>query len=217
MQEVSAENMIRRQVRTWDVFDHDVLEAMIAVPRDRFVDQAYQGVAFAEAEVPGKNGCLIRPSREIGRLLALLSLRSTDSIALVGPDSGYMVTLLARLGYHVTWFLPNVGSQANSCQKPDVDLFQSLKNVTVLDRSFSEADGPFDAIVVMGAMHTLPQYYLDALREDGRIFVVLGESSLVMTAWLISREGEQDWRKESVFEVRWPWLPGAAPEEHFIF
>ena len=45
-------NMVEQQVRTWEVLDQAVLDLMITLPRDRFVPEAYQRVAYPTRACP---------------------------------------------------------------------------------------------------------------------------------------------------------------------
>lgn len=45
-------NMIEQQIRTWEVLDPVVLDLFNAVPREAFVAESQQGLAFADIELP---------------------------------------------------------------------------------------------------------------------------------------------------------------------
>ena len=40
-------NMVEQQIRPWDVLDFDVLDALEEIPRERFVSESLQGLAYA--------------------------------------------------------------------------------------------------------------------------------------------------------------------------
>ena len=50
--EFARAQMITQQVRAWDVLDQRVLDAMRRTPREFFVPERYQGLAFADADIP---------------------------------------------------------------------------------------------------------------------------------------------------------------------
>ena len=52
-------NMIEQQIRPWDVLDPKILQLLHDVPRENFVAEAYQGLAFADIEIPLPNGQFI--------------------------------------------------------------------------------------------------------------------------------------------------------------
>ena len=51
-------NMVEQQVRTWDVLDYRVLDALHHVPRELFVETEHAAMAYADTElpVPGASG-----------------------------------------------------------------------------------------------------------------------------------------------------------------
>ena len=50
--ETARFNMIEQQIRTWEVLDPAVLQLLNDVPRENFVPAEYQGLAFADIEIP---------------------------------------------------------------------------------------------------------------------------------------------------------------------
>ena len=71
--EAARRQMIDQQVRTWDVLDPRVLATLGAVPRERFVPEAYLDVAFADAPIPiGHGQFMLAPALE-GRVLQALA------------------------------------------------------------------------------------------------------------------------------------------------
>jgi protein-L-isoaspartate(D-aspartate) O-methyltransferase len=67
--------MIEQQIRTWEVLDPEVLNLLHQVPREKFVPTEYQGVAFADTEIPLYDDvCMLSPKLE-ARLIQSLSLQ----------------------------------------------------------------------------------------------------------------------------------------------
>ena len=209
MQDNAAKNMIRHQVHTWNVVDHEVLQLLAATARERYVAPAYQGVAYSEGPIVAQNGVSMPPARELGRVLETCAIQHTDSVVIVGPESGYLVDLVAQLSHHVSWVAPAALANNTVLVHP----------VNCMDKhvlSGWQQEGPFDVVIVAGAMPSLPQDFLQSLTLGGRLFVVLGKSKQLMTAWCITRLTEDNWQHASLYEVVWPWLPEACPVAHFV-
>ena len=47
--ETARDNMIQRQLRTWDVLDETVLEVFASISREHFVPERYRYIAFANS------------------------------------------------------------------------------------------------------------------------------------------------------------------------
>ena len=43
-------NMVEQQIRTWEVLDQDVLDALQAVPRDAFVPEDFRLLAYSRSQ-----------------------------------------------------------------------------------------------------------------------------------------------------------------------
>ena len=94
---------------------------------------------------------------------------------------------------------------------------QGIDNAQVVtaDAFAWTTDRRFSAILVAGAVDTIPQRFVDWLQPDGRMFVVRGRSP-AMEAVLV-RNDVNGSRIQSLFETDLPYLAGAAPAPAFKF
>ena len=209
-------NMIEQQVRTWEVLDQRVLNVMAAVPRERFVPERYQALAFADIQIPiGEGQVMMEPKLE-GRVLQALALQPTDHVLEVGTGSGYLTACLAKLAAHVVTVEKSRALSEAAHARLDA---LGLRNVVfrIGDAAGGWADdGQFDAIALTGACPKVPEVYKHQLKVGGRLFVVVGEEP-IMEALLITRLGAQEWSSESLFDTKLPLLEGVRPEQHFVF
>ncbi len=58
----------------------------------------------------------------------------------------------------------------------------------------------FDAVAVSGSLPVFDTRLIDAVKPDGRLFVIVGESP-VMDARIVTRTGENEWTTKSLFET----------------
>ena len=96
--EATRRQMVSQQVRTWDVLDPRTLEAMAAVPRERFVPEQFRDAAYADAPIPLGHGQHMLPPKTDGRILQALAINAGDTILDVGTGSGYLAACLAHRG-----------------------------------------------------------------------------------------------------------------------
>ena len=206
----AREQMVEQQVRAWEVFDTAILDVFRSVPRERFVPSAYELLAFADTEIPiGHGQSMLTPTIE-GRLLQSLELRPTDRVLEVGTGTGFLTACLARLAAAVTSidiveeFVESARLRFEDAGTGNVELF-------VMDAMRELPDGSFDAIAVTGSIQPFDPRFVEALRPDGRLFVVVGDAP-VMEARRIRRGPGEDWHTESLFETCLaPLVHGAAP------
>jgi protein-L-isoaspartate(D-aspartate) O-methyltransferase len=207
--------MIEQQVHTWDVFDDRVLAAMRSVPREQFAPRAYREVAFADAPIPLPHGQWMLPPKLQGRILQALQIQPADVVLEVGTGSGYLTACLGRLAARVQ-SLELFDDLAKTARQ---SLLQAaINNVAVetADALQLEMQGGYDAIAVTGSLPLYDERFQRALRQGGRLFIVVGQAP-VMEAWQVTRVGEREWHRESVFETCIDPLIHAPRPSPFVF
>ncbi len=211
-------NMIHQQIRPGGVLDDRVLEVMAQVPRESFVPDAYQGLAYADIEIPiGRDTSMLAPTL-VGRLLQALAVQPTERVLELGTGTGYVTACLSRLGGKVVSIEidPELAAEAR-----DRLVGLGLKQIEIREGNGLErpnVGGPFDAIAVTGSMPTddsVPMLQ-DQLAVGGRLFCILGERP-AMEAVRIVRVGEGDFRREALFETCAPALAEVTEPEGFEF
>jgi protein-L-isoaspartate(D-aspartate) O-methyltransferase len=213
--EFAREQMIGQQVQTWHVLDERVLDAMRAVPRERFVPAAYRDVAFADAPIPIAHQQSMLPASFHGRILQALAVAPGDVALEVGAGTGYLTACLARLAARVRAF----ELFADLAQEARSHLLATATNnasVEVTDGMQLDEQDAFDVIAVTGSLPLYDERFQRALKIGGRLFVVVGMAP-VMEAWKITRAGEREWQRETLFETVVDPLVNAPRPSAFVF
>lgn len=208
-------NMIEQQIRPWDVLDQRALDTLAQIPREDFVPERYRNLAFSDVAIPlGHGEAMLKPNVE-GRILQALNLQPTDHALEVGTGSGYLTACLARLTASVVSvdIIPDFIEDARRKLKA-----HGLSNVVlhVGDASRGWGGHRYNVIAVTGSVAVVDEVWRQSLSLGGRLFIVAGQPP-VMEALLITRTGEQEWSRESLFDTELPPLRGAAPVKTFEF
>ena len=211
----AREQMVQQQIRAWDVLDEDVLETFRQTPREQFVPQDFESLAFAETEIPiGHGEYMLAPVIE-GRILQALELTPTDRVLEIGTGTGFLTACIARLADQVASVDIHADFVAAAQQRLD-DLNIANVELAVMDGMTELPEGPFDAIVVGGSIERFDQRFVDALAPGGRLFVVVGDPP-AMEARLVTRGSDSDWQSEVLFETELRPLVNASLPEAFLF
>ena len=214
--EQARENMIEQQIRTWEVLDSRVLEAMRAVAREDFVPTRHRKLAFSDLRIPiGHDQVMMKPVEQ-GRALQSLGLDGLEHVLEVGTGSGYLTACLAQLAGQVT-SIERIESLAEQAKTKLSELGAgdiTLQHGDVLTAEFAAES--FDAIVVTSSVAEVPDAFSHWLRPDGKLFIVRGHSP-AMEALLLTRTQDGRWREESLFDTDLPRLIGAEDAPEFVF
>jgi protein-L-isoaspartate(D-aspartate) O-methyltransferase len=214
--ETARFNMVAQQIRPWEVIDDRVLGVFETVPRERFVDPEYLGLAFADVAVPiGEGQTMMKPVQE-GRMLQALNVQPGESVLEIGTGSGFGTACLAKLGGTVTSYEIHEALSGKARERLDAVKAKNVELVVGDALQASLAPETFDVIAVTGSLPVYPQDLEPLLKPGGRLFVVVGEAP-AMEAMLVTRNAEGDIWKELLFETVLPPLENAPQADHFVF
>lgn len=209
-------NMIEQQIRPWEVLDPSVLDLLFVVKREDFVPPAYRSLAFADLEIPlGRGQVMLAPKIE-AKLLQELSVKKTDKVLEIGTGSGYMAALLAARAEHVVTV--EIDPELADAARANLQR-AGVTNVTVEVGDGAQGwahRGPFDVIVVSGALPVLSQALLKQLWPGGRLAAIVGEAP-VMEAQLVTSTADGVYNTVNLFETVVPPLTLGAQPSKFSF
>ena len=214
--ELARSNMIEQQIRPAEVLDQRVLETISETPREAFVPETYQDLAFSDINVDlGNAEMMMKPIME-ARILQALNIQPGDKILEIGTGSGYLTALLAKLGGHVesVEIEPKILEQAKTRLGN-----QGITNITLVQGDASggwNQNEAFDVIAITGSFPILPESFQKQLTVGGRMAVIVGESP-VMETLLITRAAEDQWVTQALFETDFPALRNVEQPQAFIF
>ena len=209
-------NMIEQQIRPWEVLDPQVLNLLFVVKREDFAPPAYRNLAFADLEIPLGDGQVMLAPKVEAKMLQELAIKKTDKVLEIGTGSGYMAALLAAHAEHVV----SIEIRPELAKLAQDNLERAgVANVTVEVGNGGKgwsARGPYDAILVSGAMPVVPEALLKQLRVGGRLAVVVGDAP-VMEAQLITCTADGIYNTVNLFETVIPGLDGVTSNTKFSF
>ena len=214
--ELARTNMIKQQLRAWNVLDQATLDVYGNTHRENFVPEEFRDIAFADTEIPIGHGQTLMPPKEEGRLLQAIRVLDRERVLLIGVQTGYLLSILAKLSLHVCAVDPYEDLRASANQNMKT---LDLGNYTLIDGDVNsgwQKDAPYDVIVLTGSVPRIPQDLLNNVAVGGRLYAVVGNAPN-MSATLITRESEKKWREEKLFETVRPRLPNVEETSHFEF
>ncbi len=214
----SRRKMVDNQLRTNDVTDHRILDAMEFVPRERFVPASKKSVAYIDEDLPvgstDTGRCLMKP-HIFGKLVQLADIREGDIALVVGAGTGYSSAVVSQLAASVV-ALEEDPDLARTAGEILVDL--GIENAVVVEGPLVkgyESEGPYDVILVDGAVEVLPETLKQQMKPDGRLVVVEGQGGAGV-AKLYQKSGSAVSGRFG-FNASVSLLPGFERNAEFVF
>ncbi len=213
--------MVNNQLRTFDVTDHRVQDAMLDVARENYVPADQRMIAYSDEAIPIARDEIGRPTRTmtrpavLGRLLQTAQITEDDVVLLVGAGRGYTAALIGCLAGSVIALEsdPELAEAASTTLEED-----EVTNVAVVVGTLQEGyatEAPFDVIFCDGAILTEPAALLGQLKDGGRLIAIEGEG-LSGRAKLYTKSASGVSRRYA-FNAAAGILPGFAPAPAFEF
>ena len=168
------QRMVDQQLRSRDIRNVRVLDAMLEVPRHLFIPEANRGEAYDDAPVPIGYGQTISQPYIVAFMTQALEIEPDDRVLEIGTGCGYQAAVLARLARQVysIEIIPPLAERAR-------ETLRSLgyRNVEVLTGNGYlgwPEHAPFDRIMVTAAPEEVPSALIEQLKVGGLMAVPVG-------------------------------------------
>ncbi|MGC9370311.1 MAG: protein-L-isoaspartate O-methyltransferase family protein [Paracoccaceae bacterium] len=205
--------MVDTQVRPSDVTKFPIIEAMLSVPREVYVPAPKREAAYAGNNLDLGGGRVMLEPRTLAKMLDALAIQPDELVLDLGCGLGYSTAVIARLAEAVI----GVEEDAEMAAEAQATLSQEgVDNAAVIEGPLAEGaakHGPYDVIVLQGAVEHMPQAVLDQVKEGGRIAALFMEGALGACRVGYKIDGEINWR--FAFNAGAPVLPGFERQRAF--
>lgn len=198
--------MVRNQIIARGIDDKAVIDAMLRVPRHKFVDEALVSSAYGDSPLPiGKNQTISQPYI-VALMTSYLCLKGSEKVLEIGTGCGYQTAILAEIVRYVfsveriSWLLSRARKNLDELEYHNVML-------KLDDGTWGwEKEAPFDAIIVTAGSPEVPFPLLEQLADPGIMVIPVGDEFSQTLLKVIKRDGEV--RQESIADVRFVKLVG---------
>ena len=214
--------MVDCQLRTFEVTDLSVLDAFMATPREAFVDATDLAVVYSDAQQAVTNGDASRvlfAPMVLARMIQAADIDGGCRVLDVGGGSGYSAAILAQLAGSVVALESTQGFSAATAANASALGLETIRTVTGPLAEGAAAEGPFDVILVNGAVEQGLERLFAQLAPGGRLVCVMrapGQTGRSTKAVRFDRVGS-DVSSRFLFDAAAPLLDGFVRKPEFIF
>ena len=205
--------MVDTQVRPSDVTKFPIIEAMLTVPREVYVPANKREAAYMGENVHLGSGRVLLDPRTLAKLLDALDILPTETVLDLGCGLGYSTAVIARLADAV---IAVEEDEDLAAEAQTILSSQGVDNAAVIRGALAHGSakaGPYDVIILQGAVESLPDTLLAQLKEGGRIGSIFMEGALGVARIGYKIDGDITWRYS--FNASAPVLPGFAAKPAF--
>ena len=202
------EAMVERQLRRRGITEPDILDAFRAVPREAFVGEKYEHLAYGDHPLPIEAGQAISQPYIVALTIQAAEIKPGSKVLEVGAGSGYAAAVISRIAGKV------IGMERHHDL---VDVARDrLKRLGYDNVEIVEGDGtrgcpdeaPFDAIVAAASGSHVPKAFLEQLADGGRIVMPVGEPGWVQELVKVTKQDDGTLMQQKLGGVRFVPLIG---------
>ena len=205
--------MVDTQVRPSDVTKFPIIDAMLDTPRELFVPDALREAAYVGENLDIGGGRTLLEPRTFAKMVDALMIDPADVVLDIGCGLGYSTAIAAQLSEFA------VGVEDDADRASDAQALLSrigIDNAAIVSGSLAEGaakSGPYDIIMIQGAIEAFPKALEDQLKDGGRVAALFADGALGVVRIGHKRDGQITWR--DAFNANAPILADFLREDTF--
>jgi len=203
------EEMVQRQLAERGIRDERVLDAMRAVPRERFVPENYRDMSYRDGPLPIEQSQTISQPYIVALMAEALELDESDRILEVGAGSGYAAAVLGRIGAEV--YAIEYHDELAELARERMEAL-GYDNVEVRQGDGTQglpSKAPFDAILVSAGGPDVPPTLLEQLAVGGCMVIPVGDRTRSQELLRVRKVDEHEFEQDSLGRVQFVPLVGS--------
>lgn len=210
-------NMVESQIRTNKVTDDAVIAAFESVPREIFVPRAKRGIAYVDEALEIGGGRYMLEPMVLARLLQTALPTKGDLALDIGCGTGYATAILSKMVSTVVGVDTDkdLVERGNGCLSELV-----IENAALVEGQITEGytkGGPYNVILINGAIEEIPEALFDQLADGGRLVTVEGGANNRPGLAVLYEKHEGRLAHRILFDAGTPMLPGFRKTAGFVF
>ena len=167
----ARKNMVDNLIRPANVTDPKLLSALGDVQREKFLPSNLASLSYSETDLLIQNDRTSVSPWLLAKMLQFLDLNSADNVLSLASGYGYSCALMSSLANFV------VAVETHElAQEAQARLIENgYDNILVREGNINEGaeeEGPYDAILIEGAVEYINEEIINQLKLEGRVIAV---------------------------------------------
>jgi protein-L-isoaspartate(D-aspartate) O-methyltransferase len=190
--DIARKSMVDCQIRPADVTRYNIIEAMLAVPREYYVPKDLKDIAYCGDHIKLSPKRSLLDPRILAKMLDLINIQKDELVLDIGAGLGYSSALISRMAEAVVSV-----EDAGFAEQAELILSkQSADNVFIHQGNLKDGAkkfGPYDALIIQGGVEVLPQRLIDQVKIGGRLVAIFMNNSLGECKLGLKNKSDVDW------------------------
>ena len=156
----------------------NILQAFSSVNRDDFVPQNLKENCYSEKNLFLKRDRFVLKANLIAKIISALNISNEENVLVIGSSTGYSSAIISRLAETVISIEEDqelLDFSEEAIKKNGIDNIVFINNAMI--EGCSE-QGPFNAIIIEGAIDEVPPKILNQLEDNGRLIAMINNKGV---------------------------------------
>lgn len=207
--------MVDCQVRPSDVTKYPIIDALLTVPREEYVPTALREIAYMGEHVALDEDRVLLDARTFAKMLDALNIQPSEVVLDIGAGLGYSTAVISKLCDFVVG-LESISDLAQQGSQIFEDNGMGNAILTEGDLTKGAArQGPYDVMILQGAIEVFPDALLDQLKDGGRVCAIFSNEGASHCKIGRKSAGNLYWRNS--FDAFAPTVSGFEAKQNFTF
>ena len=206
--------MVDTQVRPSDVTKFPIIDALLNVPREKFVPDGKREAAYLGENLSiGPNRVILEP-RTLAKLLDALDIKNNELVLDIGSGLGYSSAVISRMAELV---IAVEQDKSLAAESEEILSEAGADNVVVQVNKLEDGapeHGPYDIIILQGGVEEIPLSIFNQLKNGGRIGAIFIEEGLGTARIGYKLNDNVNWRYS--FNASVPIFEGFLKQKDFV-
>ena len=171
-------NMVEGQIKPIGGMQKNILEAFSSINRDDFVPKHLKDNSFSERNLFLERDRFILKANLTAKIVSALNISNEENVLIIGSSTGYSSAIISRLAETVISIEEDKELLDFS---EDVIKNIGIDNIVFINNKMIEGcsdQGPFNAIIIEGAIDEVPPKILNQLEHNGRLIAMINDNGI---------------------------------------